>query len=597
MVAEPKKRDRMVRMTISNFRCIGDKPVTVDLDDIVVLVGPNNAGKSSILKAYEVIMSEGTKAGELSLEDFPGGRVNSDRLPEIELETIVSENKPGDEWTKDLGDGYYLVREKWSWTTPGKPSRRGFLFAENRWASETDKEKVPWGAAAVACARRPEPHFVSAFDSPEDQAAQIVKLLTTMLTEKMESIPGSSAGKSAYGELLESIKGFQAKVVNGTQKEVSRVERELTQAIAKVFPNHIVKFDAKVEDGLDKSVSLFKGGPELRIGPSDGYLTSVAMQGSGIRRTLLWTALRLLAETKPAKKAQSSRPHVLLIDEPEICLHPSAIRETCDLLYSLPQNGNWQVMVTTHSPQFIDISRDHTTIVRVERDSSGEISGTTVYRPDRGDLTDDDRERLKLLNLYDPYVGEFFFGGRNVVVEGDTEYSAFRYVIAQERPAYNDVHIIRARGKSSIVSVVKILNQFGSRYSVLHDSDTPTATREGKRIKNSAWSQNEAIAEEVRKSKNSVRLVSSKITFEVAFFDTRISGDKPYHAIGRLKELPDKYADVKQLLQYLLFEVDTPPRGAVEWKDLADLEAFAMVPEESTESAKQGGEAAAAGED
>ncbi|MFY0781743.1 hypothetical protein AB1K18_15920 [Peribacillus simplex] len=30
---------------------MGSNPVEIDLDDIVVLVGPNNAGKSSILRS------------------------------------------------------------------------------------------------------------------------------------------------------------------------------------------------------------------------------------------------------------------------------------------------------------------------------------------------------------------------------------------------------------------------------------------------------------------------------------------------------------------------------------------------------------------
>jgi len=62
--AEPVgPRPRLAKLTIRNFRCIGPSPVVVDLDDIVVLVGPNNVGKSSVLKAYEVIMSEGSKEG------------------------------------------------------------------------------------------------------------------------------------------------------------------------------------------------------------------------------------------------------------------------------------------------------------------------------------------------------------------------------------------------------------------------------------------------------------------------------------------------------------------------------------------------------
>jgi ABC-type multidrug transport system fused ATPase/permease subunit len=43
---------KVKRLIVKNFRCIGDSPVEIDLDEIVVLVGANNAGKSTILRAY-----------------------------------------------------------------------------------------------------------------------------------------------------------------------------------------------------------------------------------------------------------------------------------------------------------------------------------------------------------------------------------------------------------------------------------------------------------------------------------------------------------------------------------------------------------------
>ena len=88
-------RPRLVKLTIKNFRCIGATPVSIDSDDIVVLVGPNNVGKSSVLKAYEVIMSRESTAGHLSIDDFPSGKVDSHALPEIELHTVVYDNSPG----------------------------------------------------------------------------------------------------------------------------------------------------------------------------------------------------------------------------------------------------------------------------------------------------------------------------------------------------------------------------------------------------------------------------------------------------------------------------------------------------------------------
>ena len=50
----------------------------------------------------------------------------------------------------------------------------------------------------------------------------------------------------------------------------------------------------------------------------------------------------------------------------------------------------------------------------------------------------------------------------------------------QQNPdRYKDVHIVRARGKATICSLSKILNQFGAPYAILHDSDTTQTMRDG----------------------------------------------------------------------------------------------------------------------
>jgi len=301
------------------------------------------------------------------------------------------------------------------------------------------------------------------------------------------------------------------------------------------------------------------------MGPKDGYQSAIEKQGSGARRTLLWSALRMIAEND--KKKTTNRPHVLLLDEPELCLHPNAVREACKVLYDLPTTGGWQVMVTTHSPAFIDISKDNTTIVRVERSDDGEIIGTTVFRPEKVQLDENDRENLKLLNLFDPYVAEFFFGGCSIIVEGDTEYTAFKYVISKNPDKYKNIHIIRARGKATIVSLCKILNHFGSGYSVLHDSDLPLTNKGDK--KNPAWSQNIEILKVVKSSPtpNNIRLIASVPNFEEAYFNQSISKGKPYNALVQLQKNQQIFKTVEQLLDALIdFSVDAPP-GSLEWEN------------------------------
>lgn len=175
---------------------------------------------------------------------------------------------------------------------------------------------------------------------------------------------------------------------------------------------------------VPKVDELIKNGSSLRI--SDGRAdTDLVQQGTGARRALFWAMLQVHNElnrdkevrgdyrkrlekditelskkvAKPTKKddpeqlaeylAQaktlldahdSGAPipdspedpafpgYLLLIDEPENALHPMAARAAQRHLYQLAKNPDWQVILTTHSPYFINPLEDHTTIVRLDRE-------------------------------------------------------------------------------------------------------------------------------------------------------------------------------------------------------------------------------------
>lgn len=565
------QKPRLIKLIVKNFRCIGTTPVSIDLNDIVVLVGANNVGKSSILKAYEVAMSQGSNKGKLKIEDFPNNKIDIDNLPEIELHTIVYDNSPGERWITVLPNDERLVKERWIWANEGDPKREGWDAEADAWS-----EHVPWGAPNVANSRRPEPHRVDAFDPPEEQATAIKDLLMKAVNDKVRNLKGANKEEeNEYHQLLGKVKELQKKIVADSQDQIDAVNIELSTQFEKVFPNYRIDFDAKPEDNLDKTINLFKADPQLLMGPVGGYLSTIERQGSGARRTLLWTALKFISENNQKGKDEATvRPHLLLIDEPEICLHPNAIRDACCVLYDLPNSGNWQVMVTTHSPIFIDFSRDNTTIVKVEKNAAGAIEGTTVFCPDTAKLDADDKRNLKLLNICDPYVSEFFFGGRVIIVEGDTEYTAFNYIKASKPEDYKNVHIIRARGKATIVSLVKILNHFGSSYSVLHDSDRPVIlTKEGKEMANPAWGNNPSILEAVKAKPagTNTRLLASLPNFEEAYFGVAVVTEKPYNALRRISENAETFNMIESLLQSLINHEATVPANCTEWTTIEYL--------------------------
>ena len=579
VAASQTPRPRLHKLKVSNFRCIGAEPVEIELDDIVVLVGPNNSGKSCILRAYEIVMEHGSTEGELTIDDFPNGKVNPHQVPTIELETVVfEETAPGARWVRtDPHTGEMLVREKWTWKEPGPPKKVGWDVAANDW----HVSEGPWGAPNVAQAYRPQPHRVDAFQKPEEQAVQVMKLFSKAISDRAKELSRKKAdetgggGPTDYEQLLSAIKQLRLAIATEATAAVSDVQRDLADMISQVFPGYSVTFDARPEDDVEKALNLYKPDPLLKMGPTDGFHSTLERQGSGTCRTLIWTALRILSERSDGKT--SDRPHLLLMDEPEICLHPDAIREACRVLYDLPKTKNWQVMITTHSPVFIDLSRDNTSIARVERLSNGSVQGTTIFRPGRARLDDDDRTELKLLNLCDPYVAEFFFGGKTVLVEGDTEYTAFKHVIAQDSAKYKNIHIVRARGKACLVSLCKILNQFDKAYAILHDADREKicSKKTKKERTNPAWSENQKILNITEEGRNGgkVSLLASVPNFEEAFFGEEADGDKPYSALAHLKKDSNAFRIINELLDCLIDPTKPVPNGAKAWTSLADLKA------------------------
>ncbi|MGT3196504.1 ATP-dependent nuclease [Yersinia enterocolitica] len=588
------------KLKIKNFGCIGSQPVELDIDNIVVLVGPNNAGKSTILKAYEAV----TDCLKLDQDDFHNKQVSVDNYPEIEVHSIATEeNKPGNEWCLNQNNGTYLVKEKWKWTGTNKePDRVGFNVTLDRWAQEGDPEKMPWGINNVAKARRPKPHRVNTFDDPEVQSKAITSLLKNLLEDSIKNIKENEEDeKTKYELLVESLKELRNTSKITQRDNLDSLEGTANEIISKIFPSHELKISAP-ESSAPIKIDLLGNEFSIEMGPIGGLTFPLEKQGSGSRRTALWTILKLLADkgvrakvAGPTAKSHHepvgpNTAHVLLLDEPEVSLHPSATEIARDVLYSLPENVNWQIMVATHSPSFIDLTKDHTTIIRVDKNenNNNNIETTTLFKPESAKLDDDDKENLKLINLFDSHISEAFFGGNILVVEGDTEYSAFNYIKNIEMDTgnnlYHDLNIIRARGKVTVASMMKVLNHFGKKYYVLHDTDVPTvkSKRKNKQLSidgavvydqftmvNPAWTNNHKISSQMTKQS---RVVASVINFEDAYFDETIGSDKPENCISHIKDEPVMYAKIKQLLDGIL-EVDAVelPEGAMTWSNISQL--------------------------
>ena len=507
---------KLIELQIKNFGCIDENGITIKIDDIVVLIGPNNVGKTTSIRAYEMFANSGTI---LKIDDFYQNNENNPVEIAGVFGEITNEDKQqiGEKWIYKNNDKQDVIKYKWRWEKSGvKGEKYSWYDKEGKW----EKGGMGgWDSKIASCI--PVPLKISPFDDSIQLENKIVELLTSAVKENVKN------DQSKVAKLLDQVNDLANEVKKQIAEELNKTTSRLQKNLNEVFPEHNVDIAPQADKiEVDKILAT---GTHLNVAGNDGKYYPLANQGSGLQRAFLWSAIEALADTGKMKSGRSTieseKPKMLLVEEPESFLHPPAVRLAREALYKIAELDNWQVMITTHSPIFIDVSKPHTTIIRVEKNEGA----TKIFSTEKAQFSDKERERLQMIRNCHPTINEFFFANKVILVEGDTEQVTFSQV-KEER-----VTIINCRGKANIPMFEKILNHFGVEYIAVHDLDTPKSKRDGKFIKNSMWTINEKIIEEANKGLNGKVIVNIP-DFERQFFGYLQSGDKPYNAILELQK-------------------------------------------------------------
>jgi putative ATP-dependent endonuclease of OLD family len=221
--------------------------------------------------------------------------------------------------------------------------------------------------------------------------------------------------------------------------------------------------------------------PSFSIEMSSNVRTPVTHQGTGMVRSAVFGVLRYRQQWLARKSGITGRSLVIGFEEPELFLHPSAANQMRDLIYDLSR-GNSQIIATSHSPQMIDLSRKPRQIInRFNFETSENLVTTTVFNVSQAfaNLQGDDKDYVKMLLKIDDHIARVFFTKQAVIVEGDTEDIVIRETLtrlnAEQRQRIRaNFEVIKARGKASIIGLAKYLVTMGIVPTIIHDRDATT---------------------------------------------------------------------------------------------------------------------------
>ncbi len=316
----------------------------------------------------------------------------------------------------------------------------------------------------------------------------------------------------------------------------------------------------------NKDIAIDLGGyAYYLIKDQHGPETKPEHHGHGTQRALILSLLQALAELETSDKA--GKGLLLLFEEPEIYLHPEMCRKMRDTLITISRRKDSQVICTTHSPVFLDLAERHDGILLLKKDPSNGM--VTCFQRTQDIFNDQDdkesRQRLRMILNFDPAVNELFFSERVCLVEGDTEMAAIGAVAEKlvetgkiDREKYqrarHEMTMISCRGKATIPAFQKVLNEFGIKYRVVHDSDSDKKNNAALQTLNA---QIASLMKQAYPTDAHLHTLVHDPNFEYQNLQQTFLNDKPWRTATNIHERETLDGAV-ELLKYFEFALHSP---------------------------------------
>lgn len=327
---------KLITFSITNFRSITNAH-KINLEDITVLLGKNNEGKSNIIKALSIGMNIiSNPAYEIHIlrksyyiiddecyswkRDFPISYQTRNRgletIFKFEFELNEQEIREFKESVKSRINGTLEIQIK-----IGNDDQPKFSVPKR--GNKSLEKKVDKIREFVR--KRIIFNYIPAIRTEEDG----INIIRANLSKELAVIEE----KEEYKKALKTINDLQQEILDGISQKIKKSLIGFIPTIKNV-QLHIAE---------ESRVRALRRDVEVII--DDGTPTKIEYKGDGIKSLV---SMGILTD-----RYNTSESSIIAIDEPESHLHPGAISELNKVIRNLKKGS--QVIITTHNPQFTDV--------------------------------------------------------------------------------------------------------------------------------------------------------------------------------------------------------------------------------------------------
>lgn len=450
---------------IKGFRLCRD--VALPLEGFTPLVGPNNVGKSTILTALAWVL----KPWALAESDFAvSGRpvVVTARVDGITGEVL---SRIPDRRHMAAIEPFCAGGSLWIRVTANAPGSKAIskeVYDHENYSGvevPTAWREYPTGLPVAVSALLPEALRIGAMeDLSEDLGkAKAGSTMRALLDEIMGPI------LDAHVELCDAMAVVQRILRadgDARSEHLKTFDRAASDALAGFFPGLSIELDLQ----LVEIKEFFKAGELYITDAATGDRRRFDQLGTGAQRAIQMALIRHLADLRAGATLGAAR-RLLLIDEPELYLHPQGARRLRHALAALSEGG-FQVVYSTHSPLMLSRENAADTVI-VSRDKE---AGTLTRQPLRqavaASLQEAEAQSRTLFELGN--LAEIYFSTLVVLCEGKTDRRLLPLVYERlfgHHPELDQIAFVSIGACSDIPKALPVLSAMGIQARAIVDLD------------------------------------------------------------------------------------------------------------------------------